>query len=71
MVFKDFLLSSFGQGADSTSRKLKLHTTKTLGLEIDLEGAAGSNIGVTTRVSSLGPTSGHLANTTHIDKYKD
>ena len=65
------LLGGLSESADSTGRKAKLHTTKTLGLEVDLKGAAGSNVGVTARVSCLGSTTGHLANTTHICEYKD
>ena len=59
------LFRSFGQGADSTGRELELHAAKALCLNIDLEFAAGSDIGVTARVPGLGTTASHLANTTH------
>lgn len=59
------LFRSFGQGADSTGRELELHAAKALCLNIDLEFAAGSDIGVTARVPSLGTATSHLANTTH------
>lgn len=68
---ESLLLGSLGKGADSAGRKLQFHATKTLGLEVDLEGTTGSNVRVTTRVPCLGSTSCHLANSAHRDKYKD
>ena len=38
-------------------------------LDIDLEFAAGSDVGVTTRVPCLGTTTSHLTNSTHKNKY--
>jgi hypothetical protein len=59
------LFRSLGQGADSAGRKAQLHAAKTLGLDIDLEFATGSNIRVTARVPSLGTTTSHLTDSAH------
>ena len=64
------LFRSFGQGADSTGRELELHAAKALCLNIDLEFAAGSDIGMAAGVDHFAAFSRQETNSGHRRKLR-
>ncbi len=66
------LLRGFGgffgalQGFDSLGRKADLHAVNALGLQVDLESPAGSDVGVAAGVPSLGSATGQFTNAAHM-----
>lgn len=54
-----------GEGADGSRRKLHLYAVDMLGLHIDFESAASSDIGMASLVSNSSSSSGQFTGSTH------
>ena len=59
------LASDFGQGANGAGRHMQFHTAHVLDLQVDLEFAAASDVGMAASIARCCPASGQLAYTTH------
>jgi hypothetical protein len=66
--------SFFRQSTKGLGSQAQLHATEALRLDVHLEGAATSNVGVAARITGTGSTAGQLAGAAHkslLNSYKN